>query len=78
MTGGESRKINREEIVKVFIQAVLLILPVCTTHEDGTERSETSAHKIQKPGESPKIKYMLGAPREGLNDLKNINIFYSC
>jgi hypothetical protein len=28
-----------------------------TAYEDGTERSETSAHKIQTPGNHPKKEY---------------------
>jgi len=31
-----------------------VILPVHTTYEDGTERSETSAYTIQTPGNRPK------------------------
>jgi hypothetical protein len=31
-----------------------VILPAYTTHEDGTECSETSAYKIQTPGDHPK------------------------
>jgi hypothetical protein len=30
------------------------MLPAHTTYEDGTECSETSAHKIQTPGNRPK------------------------
>jgi hypothetical protein len=36
--GGVSRKKNRDEIVKVFVQVVPVILPTYTTHEDGTDR----------------------------------------
>jgi hypothetical protein len=50
--GGVSRKNNRDEIPRVSIQVnpVPFILPAYTTYEDGTECSETSAHKIQTPG----------------------------
>jgi hypothetical protein len=33
---------------------VPVILPAYTTYEDGTECSETSAYKIQRPGNHPK------------------------
>jgi len=35
---------------------VPVILPTYTTYEDGTECSETSAHKIQTPGNHPKAR----------------------
>jgi hypothetical protein len=34
-------------------QSLLVILPACTTYENGTECSETLAHKIQMPGNHP-------------------------
>jgi hypothetical protein len=37
-----------------YCNLVLVILPVHTTYEDGTECSETTAHKIQTPGNNPK------------------------
>jgi hypothetical protein len=38
-------------IICVWLQ---VILPVHKTSEDGTQRSETSAHKIKKAGNNPK------------------------
>jgi len=35
---GVSMKINRDEIVEIFIQVFLVILLAYTTHEDGTDR----------------------------------------
>ena len=51
-----SRKNNRYETVRVFIRVNLVpvIHRAYTTREDGTECSETSAHKIQVPGDLPK------------------------
>jgi hypothetical protein len=52
--GGVNRKNNRDEAARVFKQVLLVILPTYTTYEDETECSETSAYKIQTPGNHPK------------------------
>ena len=41
-------------LYKYYSNFVPVILPAYTTNEDGTERSETSALKIQTPGNHPK------------------------
>jgi len=55
-TGGVRTKNNREEIYvhKYPSNIAPVILPAYTTYEDGTECSETSAYKIQAPGNHPK------------------------
>jgi hypothetical protein len=64
--GGVSRKNNWDEIVGIFIREKVwlenslsqsksqLFFVLNTAYEDGTECSETSAYKIQKPGNHPK------------------------
>jgi len=43
---------------------------VHTTYEDGTECSETSAHKIQTPGNNPKERILDSKQGESLKSRK--------
>jgi hypothetical protein len=54
---------------------ILVILPAYTTNEDGTECSETSAHKIQKPGNHRKERIQHSQQGESLKSRKR---YYFC
>jgi hypothetical protein len=50
-----------------------VILPAYTAYEDGTERSEMSAYKIQTPGNHPKAKIQHSGHEESLKSRKGDN-----
>jgi len=49
-------------------------VPAYTTYEDGTECSETLAHKIQMPGNHPKERIQYSEHDKSLKS-RNINLF---
>jgi hypothetical protein len=73
-----SRSVNENSIVRGLVltvhfqisycKLVPVILLVHTTYEDGTVCSETSAHKIQKPGNHPKEGIWQGRFCEGVQE----------
>jgi hypothetical protein len=60
--GGVSNKIKRGHLFKYSSSLVPVIIPAYTTYEDRTEWSETSAHKIQTPGNRPKERMLHDIP----------------
>jgi len=52
--GGVSKKNNQEDLYKYLNNLVPVYLHAYTIYEKGTKCSETSEHKIQKPGNRPK------------------------
>jgi len=65
---GVSRKDNQDEVYPSNL--VPVILPACTICEDGAECSETSAHKIQTPGNRPKERIQHSEQGESLKSRK--------
>jgi hypothetical protein len=54
----------------MYVCLVPVILLVHTTYEVGTERSETSAHKIQTPGNHPEERMQHSEHGESLKSRK--------